>query len=64
MLAISVFGALTMSEYRRALTLLQEAAQLMDSAGDTLIAAHIALPIDILQRRLDQFRGTTPGAAT
>ncbi len=55
---------MAVKNYERALCLLEDAARLMDDAGDTLIAAHIALPIDILQRRLDQFRGTTPGAAT
>ena len=49
--------------HERALALLEDAIGLMDDAGDTLVAAHIAIPIDILQRRLNLRHGTTPDAA-
>lgn len=41
-----------MEPYLRALTLLQEAADVMESVGDTLIAAHIATPLALLEDRL------------
>jgi hypothetical protein len=53
-----------MNDYRRALTLLKEAAQLMDSAGDTLIAAHIATPLAMVEDRLHPKTDVTDGACT
>ncbi|SFO21807.1 hypothetical protein SAMN05428984_2861 [Sphingomonas sp. OK281] len=48
-----------MNEYQRALTLLTEAADLMDSIGDTLIAAHISTPMALVEDRLHPLNGTT-----
>ncbi len=42
-----------MEEYVRARALLVEASEIMDGIGDTLIAAHIATPIALLDTRLD-----------
>jgi hypothetical protein len=41
-----------MEQYRHALVLLSEASNLMESAGDTLIAAHIATPLAMVEERL------------
>ncbi len=45
-----------MPEYALALALLEEALQLMDDAGDTLIAAHLTTPLGLLQERLDSLQ--------
>ena len=42
-----------LSEYARALALLEEAIDLMESVGDTLIAAHLTTPLGLVQDRLD-----------
>ena len=41
-----------MERYRHALALLTEASNLMDSVGDTLIAAHIETPLAMIEDRL------------
>ncbi len=38
--------------YLRAQALLKEASAVMDAAGDTLIAAHIATPLALIEERL------------
>ena len=43
---------MVMNEYRRALAMVTEAATLMDSIGDTLIAAHISTPLTLVADRL------------
>ncbi len=39
-------------QYRHALALLTEASDLMETLGDTLIAAHIATPLAMVEDRL------------
>ncbi|MES3101168.1 hypothetical protein [Sphingomonas faeni] len=41
-----------MKNYLRAQALLKEASAVMDAAGDTLIAAHIATPLALIEERL------------
>ena len=41
-----------MEQYRQALALLSEASDLMEAAGDTLIGAHIATPLAMVEERL------------
>ncbi|MES3152130.1 hypothetical protein [Sphingomonas faeni] len=43
--------------YLHALALLREASDAMEAAGDTLIAAHIATPLALIEDRLYQHRG-------
>lgn len=38
--------------YSQALHLLEEAVKIMETVGDTLIAAHISTPISLLEQRL------------
>ena len=45
-------GIVTVETYLDALTLLREALAMMESVGDTLIAAHIATPLALLEDRL------------
>ena len=42
-----------MERYRHALALLSEVSDLMESIGDTLIAAHIATPLAMVEERID-----------
>lgn len=48
-----------LSEYARALSLLEEAMELMESLGDTLIAAHLTTPLDLIQDRLSSVEDPT-----
>ncbi|WP_164913387.1 hypothetical protein [Sphingomonas sp. UV9] len=45
--------------YLEALTLLREALAMMESVGDTLIAAHIATPLALLEDRVAARSDTT-----
>ena len=47
-----------MENYKHALSLLEEAARIMIDLGDTLVAAHIATPIDVIETRLIALHGT------
>ena len=47
-----------MKNYEHALSLLEEATRIMLAVGDTLVAAHIATPIDVIETRLTALRGT------
>ena len=54
-----------MEAYLHVRSLLDEALRLLDSLGETLIAAHLATPIAMLDDRLDplgETRGSTPEA--
>lgn len=46
-----------MENYQHALSLLEEATRIMIDLGDTLVAAHIATPIDVIETRLSALRG-------
>jgi hypothetical protein len=47
-------------EYLHALALLKEASALVESVGDTLVAAHIATPLTLLEDRLYPQDDTVP----
>lgn len=46
-----------METYLDALTLLREALAMMESVGDTLVAAHIATPLTLLEDRVAAHSG-------
>ncbi len=48
---------LDLQDYARALALIEEAVILMESAGDTLIAAHLTTPLGLVQDRLNMRKG-------
>ena len=50
-----------MNEYQDALTLLRRAAALMESVDETLITAHLATPLAMLEERV-QVSGARPEA--
>ena len=45
-------GVVTVETYLDALALLREALAMMEAVGDTLIAAHIATPLALLEDRV------------
>ena len=49
---IETGGSGMMEQYRQALALLSKASDLMEALGDTLIAAHIATPLAMVEERL------------
>jgi hypothetical protein len=48
----------TVDLYRRAQTLLREASDIMETAGETLIVAHIATPLALLDDQVPSHSGT------
>ena len=50
--SLKLVGSGIVEQYRQALALLSEASDLMEAAGDTLIAAHIATPLAMVEDRL------------